>query len=283
LNPGVSVVIRTYNEEENIGRLISNLRRQQEYGEMLDIVIVDSGSTDHTKEIVKGHGLRLVEIAKDDFNYSKALNLGIRESSKELIVILSAHAMPCSEDWVVKMAGHFEKKDVAGVYCKQDAWPDADLYESVRLGKTFGAAPIEFDSTVSLTEMHFSNAASCIRRDVWKRHQFAVMPAAEDREWAGWAVSNGYRIVYDPAVAVYHSHTESPRKAARRVIELEKSADISGGRRRTALITARQSMGLLVRDIKGILGAKAGGLEKLASLKRSAEKCFWYAVDFNRL
>jgi rhamnosyltransferase len=283
LKPGVSVVIRTYNEDKHVGRLIMNLRQQSEYGEMLDIVVVDSGSTDRTKDIVKGHGLRLVEIAKDEFNYSKALNLGISESTKELIVLLSAHAMPCSPGWIAKIAGHFEKKDVAGVYCKQNPWPGADLQESVRLSKTFGAIPGEFDSTGDLMEMHFSNAASCIRRNVWQKHQFAVLPAAEDKEWADWAVSQGYRIVYDSAIAVYHSHTESPRRAARRVIELEKSADINGARRRTALLTARQSIGLLVRDIREILGTQAGGKEKLSCLKRSAGKCFWYAVDFNRM
>ena len=52
----LSVVIITYNEEENIARCIDSVLTIAD-----DIVVVDSFSTDRTKEIVLSKGVRFVE------------------------------------------------------------------------------------------------------------------------------------------------------------------------------------------------------------------------------
>jgi glycosyltransferase involved in cell wall biosynthesis len=279
----VSCIIRTFNEERHLGALLRSLRGQAEYGPTLDIVVVDSGSTDGTRSILAEHGIVPIDIARDEFNYSVALNLGISRSRHELIVVLSGHAVPCDDKWIATIVRHFDRQDVAGVYCRQQPWPGADLHESLRLEKTFGPSPREFTSDDVRTAMNFSNAASCIRRSVWNEHPFVVIPAAEDREWANWAIDRGYRIVYDAGAAVYHSHTESCRKAAWRIIEIERTADLARASKRTPLLTIRQSVGWLVRDIRDISSVKADVRQKLICLTRTLRKCFWYAMDFNRL
>lgn len=256
---------------------------QKNIGDDLEIIIVDSGSTDATVNIVKAHNVKLISIKKEEFSYSYSLNLGIERSRGDIIVILSGHAIPCDDTWLEKMLSHFEDNKVAGVYCRQIPWPHADLHEVVRLKKTFGPISEIFDSAGSTANMHFSNAASCIRRSVWKRYPFVEMPAAEDSHWANFVVINRYKIVYDAVASVYHSHTEPCRKAARRVIELEKSADIINHRQRTILLTAKQSVGWFVRDIKEIAKANAGIYQKFKHLMRSVKKCFWYALDFDRI
>ncbi len=47
---GVSIIIPTYNEEKNIGDCIRSVRKS---GEPTDIIVVDGGSTDRTREIVE--------------------------------------------------------------------------------------------------------------------------------------------------------------------------------------------------------------------------------------
>jgi rhamnosyltransferase len=283
LRRDVSVVVRTYNEGEHVGTLLKSLRGQAEYGPHLDIVVVDSGSTDGTLGILGEYGITPISICRESFNYASSLNTGIEASRGELVVVLSGHAVPCNRDWILRMVSSFEQDDVAGVYCRQRPWPGADIHEVVRLDRAFDDASKQFRAGGDLGPMHFSNAASCIRRSVWEEHRFAIMPAAEDREWAAWAVEHGYAIVYEAAARVYHSHTESCRKAAWRVIELEKAADLARPRKRTAMLTARQSLGLLVRDVKDISNAPAENCRKLVSLSRTVRKCFWYAVDFGRL
>jgi glycosyltransferase involved in cell wall biosynthesis len=277
-----SVVIRTYNEARLIGAVLQSLRSQSEYGQSMDIVGVDSGSTDGTVDIMSRYGVTLIGIAGTEFNYSRALNLGIERTRGDVILILSGHAVPLSEDWVIRMVRHMDRHDTAGVYCRQRPWPGADLHETLRLDRMFGRESVQFTSDSSdMDRMHFSNAASCIRRSVWQEHPFVEMPAAEDREWAAWAMKHGYTIAYDAEAKVYHSHAESCRQAAKRVIELERAADLAHGRTRTAVLTARQSAGMLVRDLRETAAARASGRHKLAAAVRSLGKCFWYVADFS--
>lgn len=212
----VSCIIRTYNEAEYIGNLIEVLRSQEECGEGVEIVIVDSGSTDSTVEIAKNHEVNLIQIPKKEFNYSEALNLGIENSTGDLIVILSAHSIRCKNDCLHRMITHFKDEKVAGVYCKQAHWPDANWRELLRIRNIFGNDSKVFCKDDSDSEISFSNAASCIRRSVWERHPFVITPAAEDRDWTSWAIENPYSIVYEAEAQVYHSHHDSCRNAAKR-------------------------------------------------------------------
>lgn len=278
----VSVVIRTYNEAEHIGQLIQTLRAQSEYSQNLETIIVDSGSTDSTIDIIKNYNIKPISITRKEFNYSKALNLGIKHGNGELIIILSAHAIPCKNDWLRKMVQNFEDENVAGVYCRQVPWPDANLIEVLRVEKTFDEKSKIFSSNEFSGAMKFSNAASCIRRSVWEKHPFVTMPAAEDREWSKWAVEHGYKIIYDAESKVYHCHNESCRKAAQRVIELEKSTDIKNGRRRSVFLTIKQSMGWLIRDIRQVFSSTYSKDKRVKHSIECIARSFWFILDFNR-
>jgi cellulose synthase/poly-beta-1,6-N-acetylglucosamine synthase-like glycosyltransferase len=276
----ISFVIRTYNESAFIGRLFDTLDAQSG-GFELDITVVDSGSTDGTPAIARKRGVRLIEIPKASFHYSKALNLGIENSLGDLIVVLSAHSIPCTNDWLARMVPHFDDANVAGVFSRQVPWPGAYWREVVRINRMFGESPKVFEPRSSRQTVPFSNAASCIRRSVWQEHPFSL-PAAEDIEWATWAVSSGYRIVYEVGAAVYHSHDETSRQAARRLIELEKAADIQMSRRRKPLLTARQSIGAVLRDAGEIRTYEPRLLSRVPLLWESARRSFWFVRDFER-
>ena len=53
-----SIVIRAYNEEAHIGRLMEGLRVQRV--QPLEVILVDSGSTDSTVTIAQHYGARIV-------------------------------------------------------------------------------------------------------------------------------------------------------------------------------------------------------------------------------
>ena len=71
----VSFVIRTKNEEKLIGKVLKSLWDQTYKN--FEVIIVDSGSTDKTLEIVKKFPVKLIEIKPKEYNPSYALNLGI--------------------------------------------------------------------------------------------------------------------------------------------------------------------------------------------------------------
>ena len=158
----VGVVIRTLNESELIGRCIATLQAQQP-GFDLDILVVDSGSTDDTVAIAEAGGARVLHMRPDDFDYSKALNVGIEEVRGELIVLLSAHAIPTDERWLENMLAPFADPAVAGVAARQVPWPDAPWDEVRRLARTFGEVPRTY-ARADAGDIVFSNAASAVRR-----------------------------------------------------------------------------------------------------------------------
>ena len=55
-----SIVIRAYNEEKHIGRLLEGIRQQTIKD--VEVILVDSGSTDSTVAIAESYGAKIVRI-----------------------------------------------------------------------------------------------------------------------------------------------------------------------------------------------------------------------------
>jgi len=93
----ITVVILTLNEEENVGRLLECLSWA------LQVVVVDSGSTDRTIEIVSGFpNVTLRHRAFD--THASQWNAGVDASDTEWVLTLDADHMP-SEELAGEIAG----------------------------------------------------------------------------------------------------------------------------------------------------------------------------------
>src|SRR3990172_7938156 len=102
--PKASIVIRTKNEARLLPSCLEMILKQSAGPE--EIVFVDSGSTDGSVGIIEGflskHRFgKLIRIKPEEFSYGRALNLGCELASGEILVSLSAHAIPISPDWLV--------------------------------------------------------------------------------------------------------------------------------------------------------------------------------------
>ena len=273
----IGVVIRTLNESELLGRCLDTLRAQQGAFQ-LDVVVVDSGSTDGTVDIAREHGARVIEIAPADFDYSTALNVGIEEARGELVVLLSAHAIPLDDLWLSRMTAPFADAQVAGVTGGQVPWPGAPWWEVVRLRRAFGDGRRAW-SRGNSDGLMFSNAASCIRRGAWRDEPF-TLPAAEDLDWAQRMVAAGRAIVYEPAATVYHSHDESPRAQARRMIDINRVAlDGAAPTRRRAL---REGAGLLLHNGRSIMRLDEPPARRLAHFADMLRMVRYYVQDYTQ-
>ena len=273
----IGVVIRTLDEAELIGACLEALRRQRGPFE-LDVLVVDSGSEDATMEIARSHGARTFELPPGEFDYSRSLNAGIERVRGSLVLILSAHTVPVDDEWVARMVAPFADERVAAVASRQVPWPDAPWREVLRISRQFGKARREY-SAGDAYEIVYSNAASCIRRSVWLEEPF-TLPAAEDLEWARRVVAAGRTVVYEPAAAAYHSHRESPRAQALRLIDISRVDAAAGPRTRRR--TLREAAGLFYRDARAILGLEEPPRRKLAHLAELLRVVGWYVADFSR-
>lgn len=271
----VGVVIRTLNESELIATCLETLRRQRP-GFDLDVVVVDSGSTDSTVELARAGGARIIEIAPADFDYSKALNVGLEQLDAELAVLLSAHAIPVDDSWLERMIAPFSDPQVAGVASRQIPWPGAPWWETERLRRAFSDTTERYEADAA-EGIVFSNAASCIRLSAWRAEPF-TLPAAEDLEWAERVVAAGWKVVYEAGAAVYHSHDEGPRAQARRMIDINRVHSGEIGRLRVI----RQALGLLARNAASIGRLDEPLRRKPRYLADLLRMVWFYVVDFDR-
>ena len=87
-----SIVLRVRNEERWVGYALQSI--VDHIGESCEIIIVNNGTTDDSLRIVNLFeylDVKKVDIPSADYTPGKALNLGIKNASRERILILSAH------------------------------------------------------------------------------------------------------------------------------------------------------------------------------------------------
>jgi len=215
----VSIVIRTKNEEAFLPQTLEAIYTQQ-FSDF-EVIVVDSGSTDSTLDIVREFGgITLIKIPPDQFTYGRALNIGIRESTQKILVFLSAHAIPAGPGWLSNLLRHFDDPRVAAVYGRQ--LPHQNAYPPVKVQylSCYKAKPRVH---ISADDHFFSNANAAVKRSLWEQIPFdEEIPYAEDQLWAKKILALGYRIIYEPEAAVFHSHNESLRRVYERSREEER-------------------------------------------------------------
>ncbi len=209
--PETAVIIRTKNEERWIGECLKQLQ-EQTYPDF-EIIIVDSGSTDRTIEIIQKFPVRLVTIQPNEFSYPHALNIGCSYArANRFFVFLSGHSLPSSRTWLRDGLSHFSDPKVMGVYGFVWALPNGSMWEKLAFNKFFswlrhGFQRVKHIEHDSMGVLGFTNAA--IRRDLWEKHHFdeAYGLGGEDGEWARFWFARSYVAVRDVSFSVSHSHS----------------------------------------------------------------------------
>lgn len=199
--PITSWVIRTKNEEKWFSDVLKSLFMQSRLD--FEVVIVDSGSMDKTLEVVKDFPIRkIISVPEKDFNYSYALNLGIKESWGKYIGIISGHSLPVSRTWYQDAMANFKDSKTVAVTGHYTALPDGSLDE--KLGD------LHFELKRLKKEFHckwMTNTNTIIRKDLWEEYPFDErLEECEDYDWACEMLARGWNIVKDPNFNVYHSH-----------------------------------------------------------------------------
>jgi glycosyltransferase involved in cell wall biosynthesis len=200
-----SVIIRAYNEEKHIRRLLEGIRHQTLKD--VEVILVDSGSTDSTVEVAETMGARIVRIPPEEFTFGRSLNYGIREAASEYIIIASAHIYPVYPDWLAALLHPLLDRRVALSYGKQRA-PFSGKFSEKQI---FHQWYPELGNLRQETAF-CNNANAAIRKSFWERHPYdETLTGLEDLAWAKWAREQGYEISYVAEAEIVHVHDETPR------------------------------------------------------------------------
>ncbi len=198
----LSIIIRCFNEEKHIGKLLTGILEQSLKD--LEIIVVDSGSTDATLSIASQFPIKIVGIRPQDFSFGYALNKGCEASTGEFVLFASAHVYPLYKDWLQLMLQPFEDEHVALVYGKQRG-DSRNKYSEHQIFRKW------FPEESSTNQPHpFCNNANCaIRRRLWEEQPYdETLTGLEDLDWAKKIQEKGYRIAYQAGATIIHVHEE---------------------------------------------------------------------------
>ena len=203
-----TVIIRSKNEERYVGYCIQSVT---DFIGKPKIVLIDNESTDDTITIVNRfeyHDITKLHISKDDYTPGRALNMGVKESEGDWIIILSAHCEIVQLD-LDKVRQHFSDPAVVAVWGKQIPIWNGKKITRRYIWSNFGDED-KVNYFCKLENRHFfHNAFSIFRTDYLKENTFdEFYSSKEDRYWVNNEIEKGNKIIYDSSQVVKHHYTD---------------------------------------------------------------------------
>ena len=235
--PPVTVSVLTYNGEQYLDALLTAVESQQ-YAGPVDLLVIDSGSTDRTLEIVAAHpAVRLHSIPNSEFGHGATRNLAAQLATGEYVVYLTHDAVPASDRWLAEIvAPMIDDERIAAVVGRQVARrgaPPVLKYDIQRVFERMGpdyGITVVWDTGRQVTEgeraaaAFYSDANSAARRSVLLGEvPYREVDYAEDQVFGRDLFDRGLRKAYAPQATVEHSNDTTLRTFGSRI-----AADLIG-------------------------------------------------------
>ncbi|CRH63507.1 Poly-beta-1%2C6-N-acetyl-D-glucosamine synthase [Chlamydia trachomatis] len=215
-----TVVILTYNGEQHLEEILNAVHAQR-YGGTFETLVIDSGSTDSTLDIIaKNPWVRLHQIPNSEFGHGKTRNLGAHLAKGRYVVYLTHDATPASDRWLHEITAPFDISErIVAVMGSQV--PRADAFPLLRydVKNTFASfGPMhgttlfyddDFiqDEGVRNAVTFYSDVNSAARRSVLTGEiPYRDVSYAEDQLLGRDVIDAGYIKAYAPRAVVWHSN-----------------------------------------------------------------------------
>jgi rhamnosyltransferase len=185
-----------------------------------EIIVLDSGSTDGTIELLKKYPVRVIDIDPETFNHGLTRQEAVRHCRGEYIVMTVQDARAFDRNWLTHLLDGFSAAaNVAGV-CGQQVVPherDKNPVDWFRPYSKPGMTLYRFDKPADFDRLSPEEKKNCCgwddvtamyRKKILQAVPFRKISYGEDAVWAKDALRAGYTIVYNSAARVYHYHQE---------------------------------------------------------------------------
>jgi rhamnosyltransferase len=227
-NNYISVFIPTFNGEKYIGESIESILKQElPENHQLELIIIDSGSTDGTLDIIQRHKEHIVfkTIPNKEFSHGRTRAQAARMAKGEFILFITQDATPAHTRWLLSMIEPFYLSPLVGcVFGAQVPRSDAAPTIKREVATAFGALgardAIIIHRHTSLVDhvptngpnTFFSDANSAVRRGLLVGEvPFRDVNYAEDQALAEDMQNKGYLKAYAPQGEVWHSNEYTAR------------------------------------------------------------------------
>ena len=219
IDKSVSVIIPTKNAGKDFPILMKTLNAQRGF-EKIEIIIVDSGSTDETLETAKLLGASVVSIKPEDFSHSGARNLGAEAASGDYLLFMVQDSLPPNDTWLATMYMTLIENDLAAVSCAETPREDADLFYrqncwnyynflGVNNADRIFSLPKSQDYVSLRQNGQLSDLANLISRDIFLQYGYRLN-YAEDLDLGIRLIKDGHKLAFLGSNRVIHSHNRTP-------------------------------------------------------------------------
>jgi len=206
--PSVSIIIATFNEEKVIARKLANTVELEYPRDKFEIVVVDSGSTDNTRLILKDFAQRIVNgtrirllTQEERLGKSAALNYALPQINSEIVVLSDADVM-VNKDALLKMTSNFNDERI-GAVSGIEVMQNPDESSTTKLEQGYRS----FYNTLRLGETNLDSVVMCESELAgYRRELLEELPnksICDDMELTLQIRKKGFRAIYDPAVLFY--------------------------------------------------------------------------------
>ena len=214
----ISVIIPTKNAGKEFEYLLKMLRNQKGFNS-IEIVIVDSGSTDETLSIAKEYDSKIINILPEDFSHSYARNIGAENASGNYLLFTVQDALPPTNTWLYNLMAVLKNNDIAAVSCAEIPREDADLFYRVICWNHYNFLGVtnkdkisgmpEIPNYITLRQNgQLSDIACLISKDKFMNYKYRNS-YAEDLDLGIRLIKDGYKIAFLSSTKIIHSHNRA--------------------------------------------------------------------------
>lgn len=107
----ISVVLPAYNEEKYITRTLTSIHKLTRKPD--EIIVIDGGSTDRTREIAQKHGARVVTVAHRGIGFAR--QKGLEAAAGDIIAFTDSDTL-VPPDWLSKIEETLSRPGVVATY-----------------------------------------------------------------------------------------------------------------------------------------------------------------------
>jgi len=212
----VSVIIPVYNGGQDLYNLIRLLKKQVGI-KNIEIIIIDSESTDNSVELAESLGAIVIKITQAEFSHSYSRNLGAKKANGDYLLFMTQDALPTDDNWINNLMQPLLNNDVIAVSCMETPRPDSDLYARIKIwlnNKYLNLLDSDrillLPKNLNIDNLHKNaqlNDVTClINKKIFMQYLYKGN-FAEDLDLGLRLIKSGYKLSLLSSVQVIHSHT----------------------------------------------------------------------------
>lgn len=233
-DPGATVAILSFNGETYLRQILEAIKTQV-WTRPVEVLVIDSGSTDGTLAIVADHPeVRLHQIPNSEFGHGKTRNLAAQLATGEFVVYLTHDAVPADEHWLAELLAPLERyPGVEAVVGRQVARRGCIPILKYEIARVFATQGPEFGTTISyrtdafdrlphywLPAAFYSDVNSAARRRfLLDTVRYRDVDYAEDQLFGRDVLAAGYSKAYASRGTVEHSNDLTYREYKMRIFD----------------------------------------------------------------